>query len=82
MRQPIIFNRHLYVDYTIEGTKTDALRDDYALCDWKGFDVKPFVLELPVEDLQVIRDRQARQETERMAGSGIAEAMKKLMSQN
>jgi hypothetical protein len=55
MRSPILFNRHLYVDYTIKGNEAEALREDYELCNIHGVPVKPFSSSLPIEDLEAIR---------------------------
>jgi len=78
IRTPFVFNRHLYVDYTIKGNQNELLRDDMALVDYKGNDVKPFVNHLPIENLDVIREQARLAEKQRMEGSGIVEALKKL----
>ncbi len=67
-----MWNRHLYVDYSIKGNKDDLLREDFKLCTWKGKDVKPFAEELPIEDLDAIRKKGKAREPD------IVEALKKL----
>ena len=80
IRGPIIWNRHLYVDYTIKGNKDMLLREDFKLCDWRGKDVKSFMEEMPIEDLEIVRKKARDAEKARMSGSGVAEALHKLMN--
>lgn len=74
---PILFNRHLYVDYTIEGNKKELLRNDWVLCDIKGNPVKPFSqVPLQQEDREAIRERNRKREEARRKDDTLVNALK------
>lgn len=84
-RERVLFNRHLYGDFTVKGNKYELLRKDYELIDMNGKVVKPFSEELPLEDsAEVFRKGRDRKKHENDVSLAMAmkEAMKQLQEEN